>query len=250
MNAHGGLNSSKWIGDYNIGLAKTRLHALIKYLDQQNVKVRSILEIGPGPGYLMRELKNRLPNLVYYVVESDLSLHHDLKRNGAEIIDAADLNKINSVDAVIATHVLEHTLDPVGFLQHFMSVLRPGGAVFIETPCRDHEYKKLHEPHILFFEKNTLRICFEMCDLRHILLTYNGDIIPNLIRNAFIRKCIVKLELKTGIPFHRLIGQYWANSQLFGLTYQQTLAIAETSPHVEQDAPARWVRGFGTSKNV
>ena len=27
----------------------------------------------------------------------------------------------------------------------------------------------------------------------------------------------------------------------FGLTYQQSLAIVETSPHIEQDMPARWV---------
>lgn len=250
MNAHGGLNSSKWFGTYNIGLAKIRLNAFIKYLDKQNVKVRTILEIGPGPGYLMQELKKRFPNLVYYVVESDISVHDHLKRHGAAIINAADINTIKSVDAVIATHVLEHTLDPVGFLQHFTSILRPGGAVFIETPCRDHEYKSLHEPHVLFFEKSTLRRCFEMCGLRHISLTYNGDVIPNLRCNGFIRKCLVKLEIKTGIPFHLLLGQYWAKDQFFGLTYQQSLAIVETSPHIEQDEPARWVRGFGKSKNV
>ena len=89
-----------------------------------------------------------------------------------------------------------------------------------------------------------------MCDLQQITLTYNGDAIPNLRRNGFIRKCLVKLELKTGVPFHILLGQYWAKDQSFGLTYQQTLAIAETSPHIEQDAPARWVRAFGRSNNV
>ena len=250
INAHGGLNSSEWIEAYNIGVAKTRLNAFFKYLDEQNLEVSSVLEIGPGQGYLMQEFKNRVPDLDYYVVESDTSVHDGLKRQGAAVIDVTDVKTIKPVDAVIATHVLEHTLDPVGFLRHFTTALRPGGAVFIETPCLDHEYKDLHEPHVLFFEKSTLGRCFEMCGLQHITLTYNGDVIPNIRRNGFIRKCLVKLEVKTGVPFHIVLGQYWSDDQCFGLTYQQTLAIAETSPHIEQDAPARWVRGFGKSKNV
>ena len=250
INAHGGLNSSEWIAAYNIGVAKTRLNAFFKYLDEQNLELSSVLEIGPGQGYLMQEFKNRVPDLDYYVVESDTSVHDGLKRQGAAVIDVTDVKTIKPVDAVIATHVLEHTLDPVGFLRHFTTALRPGGAVFIETPCLDHEYKDLHEPHVLFFEKSTLGRCFEMCGLQHITLTYNGDVIPNIRRNGFIRKCLVKLEVKTGVPFHKLLGQYWSDNQCFGLTYQQTLAIAETSPHIEQGAPARWVRGFGKSKDV
>ena len=247
INALGGLNSSKWIEAYNIGVAKTRLNAFLKYLDEQNLEISSVLEIGPGQGYLMREFKNRLPNLDYYVVESDSSVHDGLKRLGADVIEAADVKTIKPVDVVIATHVLEHTLDPVGFLRHFTGVLRPGGAVFIETPCLDHEYKDLHEPHVLFFEKSTLSRCFEMCGLQHIKLTYNGDVIPNLKRNGFIRKCLVKLEVITGVPFHLLLGQYWACGQLSGLTHQQSLAIVETAPHIEQDRPARWLRAFGKS---
>jgi len=250
INAHGGLNSSKWIEAYNIGIAKTRLAAFIKYLGEQSEGISSVLEIGPGQGYLMQEFKKRLPHLDYYVVESDASVHNGLKRHGAVIVDATDIKTIKPVDAVIATHVLEHTIDPIGFLRHFICRLRPGGSVFIETPCLDHEYKDLHEPHVLFFEKSTLNKCFELCGLQHITLTYNGDVIKNLRRNSFIRKCLVKLEIKTGVPFHILLGQYWANDQLLDLTYQQSLAIVETSPHIEQALPARWVRAFGRSKNV
>ena len=201
INAHGGFNSSKWIEAFHIGVAKTRLNAFLKYLDEQNLEVSSVLEIGPGQGYFMREFKNWMPNLNYYVVESDPSVHDDLKRQGAAVIDAADIKTIKPVDVVIATHVLEHTLDPVGFLRNFTSVLRPGGAVFIETPCLDHEYKDMHEPHVLFFEKTTLSKCFQMSGLEDIALTYNGDVIQNIKRNGFIRKCLVKLEVKLAFPF-------------------------------------------------
>ena len=69
MNAHGGVSSSEWIKAYNTGVAKIRLNSFIKYLDKQNLEISSVLEIGPGQGYLMREFKNREPNLDYYVVE-------------------------------------------------------------------------------------------------------------------------------------------------------------------------------------
>ena len=36
----------------------------------------------------MQEFKKQLPNLDYYVVESDTSVHDDLKRHGATIVDA------------------------------------------------------------------------------------------------------------------------------------------------------------------
>ena len=55
----------------------------------ENLEVSSVLEIGPGQGYFMREFKNWMPNLNYYVVESDPSVHDDLKRQGAAVIDAS-----------------------------------------------------------------------------------------------------------------------------------------------------------------
>ncbi len=246
INAHGGLTSSTWIETYNIGLAKIRLAALTNYLKEQNLVLSSVLEVGPGQGYLMREIKNRFPKLNYYVVESDASVHDILAKHGATIVDSADVENINNLDAVIATHVLEHTLDPINFLTYYTNPLRAGGVVFIETPCLDHAYKDVHEPHVLFFEKSTLGRVFRDCKLNNIRLTYNGDVIPSLRRNGFLRKCLVKLELKTGVPFHYLFGKFWAAKVSSALSYQESLAITETSPHIEQKSPSRWVRGFGT----
>ena len=245
LNAHGGISTSKWIEAYNTGVAKVRLDAFNKYISLSNRKLNSVLEIGPGRGYFLKELKKTNPSLTYYVVESDKSVHEELRAKGAVIIDPAKLKDIHLVDALVATHVLEHTLHPIEFLQSFMRALKPGGSVFVETPCRDHEYKKIHEPHVLFFDKPTLGRCLQSCALKNIKLTYNGDSIPNLRRNAFIRKCLVKLEIKSGIPLHIFLGQYWHKDELDRSTYHEKLAIAETAPHVEQLSPARGVRGFG-----
>jgi SAM-dependent methyltransferase len=48
-----------------------------------------------------------------------------------------------SVDFVIANHMLEHAEDPVGVLEHFVRVLRSGGIVFLTLPDPDHTVDRL-----------------------------------------------------------------------------------------------------------
>jgi len=56
------------------------------------------------------------------------------------IYEVVDLNKdpipfINDYfDLVIATHILEHMKDPLGFFSECIRVLKPGGVLYIETP--------------------------------------------------------------------------------------------------------------------
>ena len=51
-----GFNSSKWIEAFYIGVAKTRLNAF-QISGRTESEVSSVLEIGPGQGYFMRESK-------------------------------------------------------------------------------------------------------------------------------------------------------------------------------------------------
>jgi predicted SAM-dependent methyltransferase len=56
--------------------------------------------------------------------------------------DAQRLAKFadESVDFVIANHVLEHIEDPIGALEHFARVTRPGGVVFLTLPDARHTF--------------------------------------------------------------------------------------------------------------
>jgi SAM-dependent methyltransferase len=48
-----------------------------------------------------------------------------------------------AVDFVIANHILEHTEDPIGTLEQFMRVLRPGGILFVTLPDARHTFDSL-----------------------------------------------------------------------------------------------------------
>ena len=248
-NAHGGISTSSWVNAYNSGVAKTRLHALLDYLVSSNIKVQSVLEIGPGQGYLMREWLTLYPETTYYVVESDSTVHPELEAGGGTIIPADKIDTIGKVDLVIATHVIEHTLKPIEFLSYFTSPLRKGGGLFIEAPCLDHNYKDIFEPHVQFFEKSTLKKCFDAVGMSNTHLTYNGDPIPSLRRNAMLRKILVKCERLTSLPFHVLLGRYFPHKPTYKLSPIEALAIVETSPHIVQNENSRWVRGFGQREN-
>jgi SAM-dependent methyltransferase len=50
-----------------------------------------------------------------------------------------------SIDFVIANHVVEHTEDPVAAIKAFVRVLRPGGVVFITLPDPRHSFDR-HRP--------------------------------------------------------------------------------------------------------
>lgn len=244
-NAHGGLKLTPWIDAYNSGLAKARLASLVDYIKSNNISIKKVLEVGPGPGYLMKEYLSRFPETQYYVVESDSSVHEKLNQLGATIIEADQIDSINDVDLLIATHVIEHTLKPVDFLSYFSKALRMNGCVFIEAPCLDHQYKDIFEPHVVFFEQSTLATCFKKADLYNFEFTYNGDIISKIRINSLVKKIIIKLQTKTKLPFRLFLGKYWPNKDKFNLNYYETLAIVETSPHITQNVKARWIRGFG-----
>jgi hypothetical protein len=244
MNAHGGLITSPWIKAYNIGVAKVRFCQIIDWIKTSQIEVKSILEIGPGQGFLMREWLTHFPETKYYVVESDSSTHAELSHFGGVIIPSEKIQSIAPVNLIIATHVIEHTLKPIDFLSHFCSALSLDGGVFIEAPCRDHLYKNIHEPHVQFFDKNSLSLCFDAVGLTRHNIFYSGDRIKNLRQNALIKNLIVKLQRLTKIPLSFILGAHWPNKSKYNLSTREALAIVETSPHIHQSEQARWVRGF------
>lgn len=48
----------------------------------------------------------------------------------------------SSLDFVIASHFLEHCQDPIGAIENFLRVLRPGGVAYIIVPWRGNQFDR------------------------------------------------------------------------------------------------------------
>ena len=79
-----------------------------------------------APTSVLREKYADDPN-VYEIVDVDIIW------NGTVELSPVVPNGM-TFDAVIASHVVEHVPDPVGWLQHLSSVLKPGGTVGLVIP--------------------------------------------------------------------------------------------------------------------
>jgi SAM-dependent methyltransferase len=142
------------------------------------------------------------------------------------------------------SHVLEHVSDPESFVSGVAKSLRPEGVLFIEVPCRDHEHKELHEPHLLFFDKNPLYTLLGKMGFLNIELSYHGRSLDRLSKPSFLNNIwnAVRMRLIKG-------GIVWPFSgRPPGLRHMDDpLVRAVVAPHlahIESDKPAWWLRGL------
>jgi 2-polyprenyl-6-hydroxyphenyl methylase/3-demethylubiquinone-9 3-methyltransferase len=137
---------------------ETQLHAnlqkfnhqvemLRKHLPTQNVRV---LDIGCGGGLFLSLLK-REGAQVTGIELSDSRAHYAATRHGLDIhkrpieSDFWQKGYENRFDAVTLWDVIEHVNYPLQTLQGAVHVLRKGGLLLIDTPCRDSFYHQVGE---------------------------------------------------------------------------------------------------------
>ena len=244
-NAHGGLPTNPQAMPFFSGIARLRLRHMQSYLNAWGVVPMSVLEIGPGMGHLCTLYKAQMPNIDYAVVESDPGCHKQLHKLGARVFERIDqLDSANErFDLLIISHVLEHTSNPAAFLRPALHLIKPGGGVFIEVPCRDYEFKPQTEPHTLFFDKPSMQRLLTGLGLANLQLTYHGQEVE-------------KLKLKEPIlnrMMRRIVG--WAQRGLirFGLFVPvidglddpaERAAVAPYEAHLIKEPPSWWLRAM------
>ncbi len=89
-----------------------------------------IIDVGSGPGDLLRSLSKRLPAATVSGVEPEADMRAIAIRRGVSVVEgAADALPVasGSVDLIVSTLSAHHWLDPASALGEFTRVLRPGG---------------------------------------------------------------------------------------------------------------------------
>lgn len=143
---------------------------------------REILDVGAGFGHVLHAFGQRFPEARRLAIEfSDVCVRH-LRDIGAEAV-AEPMERVlprldRQFDVILLSHVFEHLLQPRQALQNLPSRLAPGGILYIEVPnipraaltrYLDHQWApRYDEPHITFFDLESLKHMLERCGLEVI----------------------------------------------------------------------------------
>ncbi|NWF64079.1 MAG: class I SAM-dependent methyltransferase [Chloroflexi bacterium] len=110
---------------------------------------KKALDIGCGGGLFLSKLKAEGAE-VTGIELSDTRAYYAATRHGFEVIKRAIENEYwqslyGTFDIVSMWDVIEHVNYPLATLQHAAKMLKPGGVLFVDTPCRDAFYHRFGE---------------------------------------------------------------------------------------------------------
>lgn len=96
----------------------------------------TVLDFGAGGGYLLSNLKCQRK----IGLEINVSAHSEIKRNGAEAVSSLEKISNESIDTIISSNALEHTLHPLNEIKHLYEKLKPNGKIIFVVPCENISY--------------------------------------------------------------------------------------------------------------
>lgn len=141
----------------------TRISVILGYIKSDC----SVVEVGPGAGFLLREFQKR--NFKLKAVEYSHVLADALRNKFGLDVVTGNFEKLTtslgSFDAFCSFHVIEHVPSPESHLKAALEIVKPGGLGFIATPnalsWQQRWFRKLSpnfdEAHLRVFSAQSLR---------------------------------------------------------------------------------------------
>ena len=151
---------------------------------------RRLLDVGAGNGSYL--LHAQSAGWKVLGVEPDASAVAAARRAGLDVRQGGidSLTEENeSLDVITLNHVIEHVHDPRAVLHKAFDLLRPGGLLYIETPCitsYGHErfgrhWRGLEPPrHLVLFTWHSLEKLLREIGFGHIKRVCRPDVYPTL----------------------------------------------------------------------
>jgi SAM-dependent methyltransferase len=157
--------------------------------------VSEVLEIGCGRGRTGALLQDRLGCRVTGVELNPVIAEEAARRLHRVVCgDIEDLELTGEFDAVIATELFEHLVEPIGFLRTIRGLLRPGGTVVISTPNVGH-YSLVRDllhgrwdylpvgllcyTHLRFFTRSTITDLFDAAGFSRVSIEPQSGDVPD-----------------------------------------------------------------------
>lgn len=137
----------------------------------------SILEVGAGDGFLLKEFISAKHSVNLTAIEYNKESIKKLKEQNIQVLsDLSKIKKKDKFDLIILSHVLEHVIDPSTFVDKLKSLLNKNGYIFVDVPCLDYLIKKETSSHISFFDLSSLNYLFKKLKLKKISSNYCGPV--------------------------------------------------------------------------
>ena len=161
---------------------------------------RFLLDVGCGCAYIAKHFINSGTRVVSLDV-AQANVEKALKKypsdnHAAVVADVFALPfKENTFDCIVASEIIEHTVDPHAFVEALKRVLKPGGTLIISTPYKEKiEYSLcIHcncqtpkNAHLHSFDKNNMRSLHSTSGLEVERITLVGNKLLLMSRMAIL----------------------------------------------------------------
>ena len=140
-------------------------------LRRWNVSPKRILDVGSSTGAVMRFLRRETGAFVVGVEANRDFAAYSSTLGTPTWYDLDDVP--GQFDLVIASHLLEHINDPVGFAARLAPNMAPGGKLLVEVPNL-YSGNALRVPHPIAFSRRTLTMTLEKAGFRILGTSVNG----------------------------------------------------------------------------
>lgn len=130
------ISSGPYTPEHLSRLPKYRAHYLIPFIKGIK-KDGTLLDVGCGKGKTIRLVQLLRPDI--HIIATDITDVRQLLPDGVTFYQTdadnlLDVVAVDSVDAVISEHVIEHILYPNTFFAHIREVMKVGASFYLETP--------------------------------------------------------------------------------------------------------------------
>ena len=150
--------------DYTIAGMEALADERVKFIKEKLGKIpKSILEIGPGAGFVLKKFKQE-GGIKVVALDIVDQIYPQVKESGVELAlcsaDNMTLIEDQSFDLVVSWSALEHIPNPEQVFRECLRVLKPAGYLYLQfgplyySPWGYHHYSVLKYPylHLLFPE--------------------------------------------------------------------------------------------------
>jgi SAM-dependent methyltransferase len=173
-----------------------------------------LLEVGCGEGDFLCEAEAAGYEVlgVEYSSAACATANDRLKHGRVEQGELADAKLPDShFDVCVLNDVIEHVRDPIAFLQEIRRVLRPGGALFIATPCLDswsarvmkERWMEWKPEHLTYFNRDNIQTALLKAGFRDVLVQPGWKILSF----DYVKAHFEKFPVPVVTPTLRLLGK-------------------------------------------